>query len=263
MYATTPTSTTWLQRHQLLGYIGSTSTLLCVATTPCAAAWLVVRSHCLYFKYTVRCDYSLPAASALRQLCRSSRLLVCRLQRLYLNHVARPDASARRAARRRLLRPRHASGCLSTSRGSSRGPSSTTLPTPRVRVPRHVTRLVVDYFAHATRPGASARHATRHAARRRLLRLCRAFGCLSTSRASSSTTRRLAARLLVGRLYWFSPCARSLRLAAQLLCAPPLDFSHAVHRDYLSCSNTGSTSSTPRAAMTSSSGRIASTTHLD
>jgi hypothetical protein len=64
------------------------------------------------------------------------------------------------------------------------GSSSTTLPTPRVRVPRHVARLdtrliaplvvdysisrrlVVDYFAHATRLGASARRAARHAARR-------------------------------------------------------------------------------------------------
>jgi hypothetical protein len=32
-------------------------------------------------------------------------------------------------------------------------------------------RLVVDYFASAARPGASARHAARHAARCRLLRL--------------------------------------------------------------------------------------------
>jgi hypothetical protein len=46
------------------------------------------------------------------------------------------------------------SGCLHTSRGSSCGSlrrsSSTTSPTPRVRVPRHVTRpvtrLIVDYF---------------------------------------------------------------------------------------------------------------------
>jgi hypothetical protein len=42
-----------------------------------------------------------------------------------------------------------------------------------------------------------------------------------------------------------------------------LYFSHAVHRDYLSRGNTGSNSSTPRAAATSSSGRIASTIHLD
>jgi hypothetical protein len=73
------------------------------------------------------------------------------------------------------------------------------LPTPRVRVPRHVARLVtwlvVDYFAYAARPGASARRAARHAARCRLLRLAQArhrllslrhaSGCLGTSRGSS------------------------------------------------------------------------------
>jgi hypothetical protein len=42
-----------------------------------------------------------------------------------------------------------------------------------------------------------------------------------------------------------------------------LYFSHAVGRDYLPCGNTGSTSSTPRATTTSSSGLITSTIHLD
>jgi hypothetical protein len=42
-----------------------------------------------------------------------------------------------------------------------------------------------------------------------------------------------------------------------------LYFSHAVRHDYLSRGNTGSPSSMPRAAATSSSGRIASTIHLD
>jgi hypothetical protein len=42
-----------------------------------------------------------------------------------------------------------------------------------------------------------------------------------------------------------------------------LYFSHTVRGDYLSRGNTGSTSSMPRAATTSSSGRIASTIHLD
>jgi hypothetical protein len=120
----------------------------------------------------------------------------------YFAYVAHPVASARRVARcrllrleqarRRLLRLRRASGCLSTSRGSLRGSSSTTSTTPRVRVPRHVarlvkwlvvnyfalSRLVVDYFAYAARPGASARRAAcraaRRAAHRRLLRLRRA-----------------------------------------------------------------------------------------
>jgi hypothetical protein len=96
-----------------------------------------------------------------------------------------------------------ASGCLGTSCGSSRGSSSTTSPTPRIRVPRHiarlVTRLVVDYSVR---------------------------------------------RDFLLRPQW-------------------LYFSHSVHRDYLSRGNTGSTSSTPRAAATSSSDRIASTIHLD
>jgi hypothetical protein len=166
------------------------------------------------------------------------------------HHAARRQLLHLGQARCRLLRLRSASGRLGTSRGSSRGPSrcsssttppragssstpragssSTTSPTPHVRVPRHVTRLVtrpvtllvvdysasrrlvVDYFAYATRPGASARRAACHAAHRaahrrllrltqsrhRLLRLRRASGCLGTShglshgssRRSSSTT---------------------------------------------------------------------------
>jgi hypothetical protein len=104
-----------------------------------------------------------------------------------------------RAAHHRLLRLRRASGCLGMSRGSSCHSSSTTSPKPRVGVPRHVTRLVVDY------------------------------------------SMRRDFVLWPQRLY----------------------FSHAVHRDYLSRGNTGSTSSTPCAAATSSSGRITSTTHLD
>jgi hypothetical protein len=42
-----------------------------------------------------------------------------------------------------------------------------------------------------------------------------------------------------------------------------LYFSHAVRRDYLSRGSTGSTSTTPRTAATSSFGRVASTIHLD
>jgi hypothetical protein len=122
---------------------------------------------------------------------------------------------------------RRASGCFGTSRGSS----STTSTTSRVRVPRHVARLVtrliaslindysasrglvVDYFAYAACPGASARraarHATRCAARRRLLRLAQArhrllrlrrasvflgtsrgLSCGSSRRSSSTTLPR-------------------------------------------------------------------------
>jgi hypothetical protein len=118
--------------------------------------------------------------------------LVTRLVADYFAYAARPGALARRAAHRRLLRLRRASGCLGTSRGSSCGSSSTNSPTPRVRVPRHVTWLitpfVVDYCTYAACSGASAHRA----ARRRLLRLRRASGCLDTScgssRGLSSTT---------------------------------------------------------------------------
>jgi hypothetical protein len=80
-------------------------------------------------------------------------------------------------------------GCFGTSRDSLRGSSSTTSTTPRVRVPRHVarlvTRLVVDYFTYAVRPGASAHRAAHHLARRRLLHLRRTSSCFGTSRGLS------------------------------------------------------------------------------
>jgi hypothetical protein len=66
----------------------------------------------------------------------------CMLVVDYFAYTACPGASARRTARRRLLHLRRASGCFDTSRGLSRDSSSTTSPTPRVRVPRHVARLV-------------------------------------------------------------------------------------------------------------------------
>jgi hypothetical protein len=188
-----------------------------------------------YFAYATR-PSALARRAAHRRLLGYVARLVARLvsplvvdysalQRLvvdYFAYAACPGASARRAAYCRLLRLRCASGCFGTSRGSSRGSLSTTLPregsssttspTPRVRVPRHVarlvkrlvvdyfalSRLVVDYFAYAACPGASARRAARRAARHRLLRfeqarrrllhLRRASGYLSTSRGSLSTT---------------------------------------------------------------------------
>jgi hypothetical protein len=151
---------------------------------------LVTRLLADYFIYTAR-----PGASACRTACRAAR-------RRLLRQCRAPGASGRRAARRRLLRLRRVFGCLSMSRGSSCGSSSTTSPTPhdrvpwhvarlvdyfasrkspsttshtpRVWVPRHVAWLVVDYFAYTARPGASAYRA----ARRRLLRLRRVSGCV-------------------------------------------------------------------------------------
>jgi hypothetical protein len=178
-----------------------------------------------YFTYVVR-----PVASARRAACRETHRLLLRLARLvvdYFAYTTRPSASARRVARhaacRRLLRLWRASGCLYTSRGSSHGSSSTTSTTPRVRLLRHVTRhvaqlvalLIVDYFAYAARPGASACRVARLAARRRQLRLHRASGCLGMSRGSSHGSSST------------TPCAATS-----------------------SCSHTGSTSATPCVATT-------------
>jgi hypothetical protein len=113
-------------------------------------------------------------------------------------------------------------------------------------------RLVVDYFAYAARLGPSARRAARHAARRaarrRLLRLAQARrrilhlrcanGCLGTSRVSlrrsSSTTSPM-------------PCVRVPRHVARPVTRLIVDysmrrdfvlrprwfyFSHNVHGDY-------------------------------
>jgi hypothetical protein len=226
--------------------------------------------------------------------------------RLVVDHfasVARPGASARRAAhhvarrrllhlaqaRRRLLRLHRASGCLSTSRGSSRCSSSTTLPPSRVRVPRHVARLVtplvvdystsrrlvvdnsasrrlvtdnsasrrlaVDYFASTARLGASARRA----ARRRLLRLRRASGCLGTSCDSSfvvdyfayATRPAASARHAARRMARCAACRRLLRLRRASGC---LGTSHGPSHGSSSttscaatssCGHAGSTSATP------------------
>jgi hypothetical protein len=153
------------------------------------------------------------------------------------------------------------------------GSSSTTSPTPHVRVPRHVarlvTRLVVDYFDYAARPVASARRAARRAARRRLLLLRRASGWLGTScdlschsSSTTSPTSRVRVPRHVARLVTRLVVDYSVR--RDFVLRPHwLYFSHAVRRDYLSCSNTGSTSTTPRAAAASSFSRIASIIHLD
>jgi hypothetical protein len=206
------------------------------------------RLHRLYCAYVVHLDapsrhstsrWSLALALAVRPVT-ASRGATTRRPDCTSSTAPMPCIWARRLAarllvgrlaqaRRRLLRLRRTSGCLGTSRSSSRGSSrrssSTTPPragssstTPsRVRVPRHVarlvTRLVVPLVVHyIARPGASARRAARHAARRaarhRLLRLRRASVCLGTSRGSSrgsscrssSTTPRVRVPRHVARL---------------------------------------------------------------
>jgi hypothetical protein len=104
-----------------------------------------------------------------------------------------------------------------------------------------VSRL--DYLS----PGAQA-----------LQRLSRAYGRV-VSPLNFSLVGRTGSHHAPGHSLSRLDCA-----AAQLVVQSRwLYTSHAVHCDYLSRGNTGSTSSTPRATATSSSGRIASTTHLD
>jgi hypothetical protein len=200
---TSPTSHVWVPRH----FARLVVDYFAYAARPGAprhVARLVTRLVVDYFDYAAR-----PGAP--RHVSR----IVTQLVLDYFDYVVRSGASARRAARhparraarRRLLCLHRASGCLGTSCGSSHGlsrrSSSTTSPTPRVRVPRHVSRpvtwLVVDYSV---------------------------------------------LRDFVLRPHW-------------------LYLIHTVRHDYLSRGNTGSPSSRPRTAVMSSSGRTASTIHLD
>jgi hypothetical protein len=223
-------------------------------------------SGCLGMSCSLSCGSSSTTSSTPRVwVPQHVARLVTRLVVDYFDYAARPGASARR----RLLRLRRASGCLGTSRGSL----STSSFTSHVWVPRHITRLVawliIDYFIYTARSGASARRAARHAARRQLLRLRRASGCLGTSRGSSRGSSRFSSSntsptprvrvprhvvRLVTRLVVNYSVRRDFVLWPQWLY-----FSHAGRRDYLSRSNTGSTSSTSCTAATSSSGCIAST----
>jgi hypothetical protein len=127
----------------------------------------------------------------------------------YFASAARPGASAHRAARqlvsplvvdysdsRRLVVDYFASAARP---GASARHATRQLVSPLVVDYSASRRLVVDYFASAVHPGASARRVAHHAARRaarrrqiglalarrRLLRLRCASGCLGTSRDSS------------------------------------------------------------------------------
>jgi hypothetical protein len=110
-----------------------------------------------------------PTALVLPQPCCAPRVPVSRSQRFYIDYAVRREysslgrtgstsatpcaASTRLSVASTLHQQHRTSGCLGTSHGSSHGSfrrsSSTTSPTPRVRVPRHVarvvTRLIVDY----------------------------------------------------------------------------------------------------------------------
>jgi hypothetical protein len=121
---------------------------------------------------------------------------------------------------------------------------------PRVQVPRHIARLVaplvVDYFASRSSSRGSLSILSPHAG---LSSTTSPMPCIRVPRHVARLIKRLVVdysvrRDFVLRPHWFY-------------------FSHAVRRDYLSHGNTGSTSSTPHAVATSSSGRIMSTIHLD
>jgi hypothetical protein len=104
-------------------------------------------------------------------------------------------------------------------------------------VPRHVARLVTRLVAPLVVDySASRRLVVDYSVSRRLV-------------VDNSASRRVIVDYSVCRDFVLRPRW--------------LYFSHTVRRDYLSRGNTGSTSSTPRAATTSSSGRIVSTIHLD
>jgi hypothetical protein len=148
-------------------------------------------------------------------------------------------------------------------------------------VPRHFARLVtrlvaplvvdyfalrrhvVDYFASATRPGASARCAARladhRAARHRLLRLHRASGCLGTSCGSSLVVDYFAYAARPGALarraaHRVALCAARRRQLRLRLASGCLSTSGGPSRGSpsttpcaatLSCGQAGSTSATP------------------
>jgi hypothetical protein len=199
------------------GCSGSTSTMPHIQVTQHVARLIVDSfakrrtSECLGTSHdSSRGSSSTTSTTPRVRVPRHVAWLVASLVVDFFAYVVCPDASARRAARHaarraarcRLLRLRRASRCLGTLHGSLRRSSSTTSPTSCFRVPRHAARLVVDFFSYAARPGASARRAARHVARRRLLRLRRTSGCLGTSRGSlprSSSTTSPTPRVRVPR----------------------------------------------------------------
>jgi hypothetical protein len=144
-----------------------------------------------YLKCAVRCDYSSHGRTGPTSLRLAVRLLVVRITPALLrlcraSGCLGTSRGLSSTTRHRQLRLRRASGCLGTSRGSSRdssrrsslttppraGSSSTTSPLPRVRVPRHVARLVtrlvaplvIDYSSSTTSPPPRVR-VPRHVAR--------------------------------------------------------------------------------------------------
>jgi hypothetical protein len=170
---------------------GSTAPMSCIRTRGLTTRLLVGRSHwlspCVRSLRLAARLLVVRIAQALLRLCRASG---CAVSSLNLSSIG--CTGPRRVPAHSVVRRDY----------PSRGCNGYTSLTPRVRVPWHVARLVVDFFAYAARPGASARRTARRADRRRLLRLAQAgrrllrlrrasryLGALcGSSRLSSSTT---------------------------------------------------------------------------
>jgi hypothetical protein len=175
----------------------------CVVTTRLAVATDILRLQCASgclgtSRGSLSTTSTTPRVRRPRQVARLVTRLVAPLVVDFFTYTVRPSASARRAARRRLLRLCCVSGCLGTSRGSL----STTATMPRVRVPRHITRLVVNYFAYVVRSGASARRAAR--------RRPRAVSPLDFSSVGRTGSRRASGHCVSWRDYSWSRIAPAL-----------------------------------------------------
>jgi hypothetical protein len=151
---------------------GSTAPMPCIRTRRLAAQLLVGRSHwlssCVRSLCLVARLLAVRIAPALPCLCRASGRAVSTLDFLSISRT-----SSRRVLGHSVVRHDYPSRGRNRYTSPRAGSSLTTSPTPCVRVPRHVarlvTRLVVNYSDYAACPGASACRAARHAARRRLL----------------------------------------------------------------------------------------------
>jgi hypothetical protein len=144
-------------------------------------------------------DYSSFCASALPHQHRAPRLLVSWSHLFYINNAVRRDysspgctdsTSAMTCDRDYSFHGNTGSTsttpCAAATSSSYRAGS--TLPMPRIWVPRLLARLVVDYFAYAAHLGASARC--------RLLCLRRAFRCLGSLLTTSPTPHVWVPRLI-------------------------------------------------------------------
>jgi hypothetical protein len=137
----------------------------------------------------------LTVASALHQLRRAPRLLVSRSHRLYINYIVRRDYSSP---------GRTGSTSTTLCDATARLPVARSLPQPCHASSRHSTSRWSVALSLTVRPVTASSGAT----------TCRPDCTGSTAPMSCIRTRRLVAQLVVSRLHWPSPCARSFRCAS-------------------------------------------------